>query len=149
MAGNVIITQSFCTLPFHPSMNIVVLMLLQLLYYQYLPKLDHIHSTIVCVLSPVQLCVTPWTQQARPPCTSPSPGVCPSSCPLNRSCYPTITSSATLFSFCLQSLPASGSFPMSGTGDFVSLKNMQNFPLKSFLTVKSLIILYNLHQLLL
>ena len=46
---------------------------------------------------------------ARPLCHSPSPGVCPSSCPLN----PTISSLATLFSSCLLSFPASGSFLMS------------------------------------
>ena len=46
------------------------------------------------------------------PCLSLSPGVCPSSCPLNQWCYPIISSSAALFSFCLQSFPASGSFPM-------------------------------------
>ena len=47
------------------------------------------------------------------PVPSPSPGVCPSSCPLHWWCHPTILSSVTLFSFCIQSLPASGSFPMS------------------------------------
>ena len=52
-------------------------------------------------------------QHARPPCPSPSPGVCPSSCPLNQWCHPTISSSVTFFSFCLQSFPASGSFPKS------------------------------------
>ena len=51
-------------------------------------------------------------QHARLPCPSPSSGVCPSSCPLNRWCHPTISSSVTL-SFCLQSFPASGSFSMS------------------------------------
>ena len=35
------------------------------------------------------------------------------SCPLNQWFHPTISSSATFFSFCLQSFPASGSFPMS------------------------------------
>ena len=49
-------------------------------------------------------------QHARPPCPSPSPRVCPSSCPLNQWCYPTISSSTTHFSFCLQSFPASESF---------------------------------------
>ena len=34
-------------------------------------------------------------------------------CPLNQWCHPTISSSVTLFSFCPQSFPASGSFPMS------------------------------------
>ena len=51
-------------------------------------------------------------QHTRLLCPSPSPGVCPSSCPLNRWCHPSISSSVTLF-FCLQSFPASLSFPMS------------------------------------
>ena len=42
-----------------------------------------------------------------------SPKVFPSSCLLPRWCHPTISSSVELFSFCLQSFPASGSFPMS------------------------------------
>ena len=40
-------------------------------------------------------------------------GVCSNSCLLNRWGYLTISSSATLFSFCLQSFPISGSFPIS------------------------------------
>ena len=52
-------------------------------------------------------------QQARLPCPSPSPGVCSSSCPLHWWCHPTISSSVILFSFCPQSFPASGTFPMS------------------------------------
>ena len=42
----------------------------------------------------------------RPPCPSSSPRLCPSSCPLSRWCHPTILSSVTVFSFCLQSFPA-------------------------------------------
>ena len=42
----------------------------------------------------------------------PPPRVCPSLFPLNRWCHPTISPSITLF-FCLQSFPASGSFPMN------------------------------------
>ena len=49
----------------------------------------------------------------RPPCPSPSPRVCPSSCPLHQWRHPAISSSDTLFSFCLQSFPVSGTFPMS------------------------------------
>ena len=52
-------------------------------------------------------------QNSRPPCPSPSLRVCPSSCPLNRWCHPTISSSVAFFSFCLHSFSASGSFPMS------------------------------------
>ena len=52
-------------------------------------------------------------QHARPPCPSPSPRVCWSSCPLNQWCHPTISSFVTPFSFFLQCLPASGSFPMN------------------------------------
>ena len=42
-----------------------------------------------------------------------SPGVCSNSCLLSWWCYLTTSSYATLFSFCLQSFPASASFPMS------------------------------------
>ena len=52
-------------------------------------------------------------QHTRPPCLSLSPGVCPSSCPLNWWCHPTISSSATPVSSYLQSFPVSGSFLMS------------------------------------
>ena len=50
-------------------------------------------------------------QHARLPCPTLSPGVCSNSGPLSRWCYLTISSSATPSSFCLQSFPASGSFP--------------------------------------
>ena len=49
-------------------------------------------------------------QQARLPCSSPSPGACSNSCPLNQWCHPTISSSIIPFSSCLQSFPTSGSF---------------------------------------
>ena len=52
-------------------------------------------------------------QHTRPPCPSPTPGVYPNSCPSVRWCHPAISSSIVPFSSCLQSLPASGSFPMS------------------------------------
>ena len=52
-------------------------------------------------------------QYARLPCPGLSPRVCSDSYPLSRWCHPTISSSVTLFSFCPQSLPASGSFPMN------------------------------------
>ena len=42
-----------------------------------------------------------------------SPAACSNSCPLRQWCYLTISSSTTSFSFHLQSLPASESFPMS------------------------------------
>ena len=52
-------------------------------------------------------------QNARLPCPSPSPGAYPNSRPSSRWCHPTISSSVASFSSCLQSFPASGSFPMS------------------------------------
>ena len=52
-------------------------------------------------------------QHARPPCPSPTPGVYSNSCPLSWWCHPTISSSVVSSSSCPQSLPASGSFPMS------------------------------------
>ena len=52
-------------------------------------------------------------QHSRPPCPLPSSGVCPSSCFLHRWCCSVTASSDGLFSFCSQSSPASGTFPMS------------------------------------
>ena len=76
----------------------------------------------------------------RPPCPSQSPKVCSNSCPLSQWCQPTISSSVVPFSFCPQSFPASGSFPVSwlftsggqSTGASASVLPMNNqglFPL--------------------
>ena len=53
------------------------------------------------------------SQHARPPCPSPSLRVHSQSYPLSPWFYLTISSSASPFSCCMQSFPASGSFPMS------------------------------------
>ena len=52
------------------------------------------------------------SQHARP-APSPTPGVHSDSRPSSRWCHPAISSSVVTFSSCLQSLPASESFPMS------------------------------------
>ena len=73
------------------------------------------HATVQ-VSSVVQSCLTLWPhepQHARPSCPWPTPGVHPNPCPLSGWCHPTISSSVVLFSSCLQSFPASGSFQMS------------------------------------
>jgi len=46
-------------------------------------------------------------------CPSPTPGACSDSCPSSWWCHPTISSSVVPFTSCLQSLPGSGSFPVS------------------------------------
>ena len=52
-------------------------------------------------------------QYSRLSCPSPTLGACSNSCPSNQWCHPTISSSGVPFSSCLQSFPASRSFPMS------------------------------------
>ena len=52
-------------------------------------------------------CSTPGFPDCR------TPGACSNSCPSSWWCHPTISASVVPFSFCLQSYPASGSFPMS------------------------------------
>ena len=64
-------------------------------------------------LSHIRLFATPWTTGCRPPYSSPTPGVYPNSYPLNRWCYPTISSFIVPFSSCPQSFSASASFQMS------------------------------------
>ena len=67
----------------------------------------------VQLLSHVQLFANPWTVARQAPLFLLCPGVYSNSCPLNRWCYLTVSSSAGPFSFCLQSFPSSESFPMS------------------------------------
>ena len=72
-----------------------------------------LHHVVVVVqsLSRVLFLWPYGLQHERLPYPSVFPGVCWSSCPLSRWCYLSISSSATLLSFCFQSFPASGSFP--------------------------------------
>ena len=66
-------------------------------------------------LSRAWLFATPWTTAwttARLLCPSPTPEACSNSGPSSQWCHPTISSSVGPFS-CLQSFPASGSFPVS------------------------------------
>ena len=75
---------------------------------------DHIVCSVQSSCSVVSYSLRPHeSQHNRPPCPSPTPGVYSNSCPSSRWCHPTISSSVVPFSSCPQSLPASGSFPMS------------------------------------
>ena len=108
-------------------------------YFTYIPVLDIAYFTVAMLLD--MLCYFSWKeslfccfgmepysafrsvvsdsfwphglQHARLTCPSPNPGACSNSCLSSRWCYPTISSSVIPFSFCLQSFPALGSFPMS------------------------------------
>ena len=68
---------------------------------------------ILVVQSPirVRLLGLHGLQHARPLCPSPSPYVCPNFC--YWWCHPAISFSDALFSFCPQSFPASGTFPVN------------------------------------
>ena len=52
-------------------------------------------------------------QHTSLPCPSPTLRACSNSCPSSWQCHPAISSSVVPLSSCPQSLPASGSFPMS------------------------------------
>ena len=87
------------------------------------------HQVITCVIwggtlysaehlcgSVSVMCDSLWPhrqQEDRFPCSSLFPGACSNSYPLSQWCHPTILSSVTSFCLCLQSFPASGSFPVS------------------------------------
>ena len=64
-------------------------------------------------LSHVWLFVTSWTAAYQASLYFTISQSLFNSCPLSKWCYPTISSSVTLFSSCLQSFPASGSFPIN------------------------------------
>ena len=62
------------------------------------------------------MCNSLWLhglQHTRLPCPSPSSEACSNSSILSQGCHLTIPSFVVPFSFCFQSFPASGSFPMS------------------------------------
>ena len=68
-----------------------------------------------CCCSVTQFCLTLWPhglRHVRPPCSLPSSGVCPSSCPLHQWCHPANSSCDPLFFYPL-SFPASRTFPVS------------------------------------
>ena len=65
------------------------------------------------LLSCVRLFVTPWTAAHQASCPSPNPWACLNSCPLSPWCQQTISFFVVPLYSCLQSYPASGSFPIS------------------------------------
>ena len=72
-----------------------------------------LHSVSVQSLSRVRLFVTPWTKACQASLSITNSWSLPNSCPLSWWCHPIISSSVVPFSSYPQSLPASGSFPMS------------------------------------
>ena len=75
--------------------------------------MTHIHYWSVQFRGSVWLFQPHGLQHTRPPCASSTPGAYSNSCPLSQWCHPTISSTVIPFSSCLQSFPASGSFPVS------------------------------------
>ena len=73
------------------------------LSYDCVYKLSSVQFSSVPSLSRVRLFAIP----------SPTPGTCSNLCLSSQWCHPTISSSVIPFSSCLQSFPASRSFPMS------------------------------------
>ena len=88
-------------------LDIVVIIILQLLDHRISICYVQFCSVMSNSLEPHGL------QHSRLPCPSPTPRACSNSCPSSQWCHPTISSSVAPFSSCLQSFPASGSFPIS------------------------------------
>ena len=80
-------------------------------------KDKHFFSTLLCLqfsCSIISDSLQPdGLQHARLPCPSLTHRAYSNSCPLSWRCHPTILSSVITFCSCLQSFPASGSFPIS------------------------------------
>ena len=85
-------------------------------FYSLLPN-GHLplifSNSLVQLLSCVQLFATPWTAAHQASLSINNSQSLLNSCPLSRWCHITISSSVVPFSSCLQSFPASGSFPRS------------------------------------
>ena len=70
-------------------------------------------SLLLLIEQSVQLFATPWTAAGQASLSFTISQSLLKFCPLRQWCHPTFSSSVALFSFCLQSFPVSGSFPMS------------------------------------
>ena len=90
------------------------------MYNQYVCTYKRLYAYVQCMCqfsSVAQSCSNSLQphglQHTRPPCPSPTPRACSNSCPSSLWYPPTISPSVVPFSSCLQSFPASESFPMS------------------------------------
>ena len=128
---SLILFQKFCLVLLLETYSSVCLPLISPFWFYALDKTStssKVKEVVLCRNEGVILCkrsvqficsvvsdsATPWTSQhTRLPCPSPTPGACSNSCLSSRWCHPTISSSVVPFSSCLQSFPASGSFPMN------------------------------------
>ena len=79
----------------------------RLFFFFFGEFIQFIHSVVSDSVRPHGL------QHTRRPCPSPTPRAYSNSCPSSQWHHPTIPSSVIPFSSCLQSFPASGSFPLS------------------------------------
>ena len=77
----------------------------------------HIYKYIACIniyqFSCSVVFAVPWTAACQASLPPPTPRAYSHSCPSSWWCHPAISSSVVPFSSCLQSFPASGSFPRS------------------------------------
>ena len=90
--------------------------LLFALYLYQLITLKYKSNLVLLLFSHPVMSDSSWPhglQHTRPLCPSPSPKVCPSSCPLHWWCHPAILFSDTLFASWPQAFPASGTFRVS------------------------------------
>ena len=107
-------------------------------WHYFTPGYNKVFSLMLVQFSHSVMCNSLWPhalQHTRLPYPSPTPGACSNSCPLSQWCHQTISSSVIPFSSCLQTFPASGTFPMSqfftsggqstGTSDSASVLPMK------------------------
>ena len=93
----------------------------------------HIHSFFlgyvpsVQLVSHVRLFATPWTGARQASLSITNSRVCSNSCPSSRWSHPTISFSVVPFSSCLQSFPASGSFPTVSSSPMTGIAGSQGW----------------------
>ena len=93
--------------------TIVFLNVFIIFIHAYMRVHTRICIDVVLSLSHVQLFVPLWTAAHQASLTFTNSHSLPKLMSISRWCHPTISCSVVPFSFCLQSFPASGSFPMS------------------------------------
>ena len=82
-------------------------------FYLFTLLIISCHFSTFQLLSRAWCFATPWTAARKASLSITNSQSYSNSCSLSRWCHPAISSSVIPFSSCLQSFPASGSFPMS------------------------------------
>ena len=104
---------NMCSLPYKNQWKAVWLIEGWMMKFSEVVNFSSVQFSSIAQSCPTLCHCMDCSRPGYPVDTSPTPWACSNSCPSSWWCHPTISSSVVPFSSCLQSFPASRSFPRS------------------------------------